>query len=67
MAHLVVNLAARVWVNFCDERLDSPLLCKELLIMAVLLLGLVLMSVYIFAGVNSDVCGVARPEFWSEA
>jgi hypothetical protein len=67
MAHLVVNLAARVWINFCDECLNSPLLCKELLIMAVLLLGLVLKSVYKFAGVNSEVCGVARLEFWSEA
>jgi len=41
MAHVVVNLAAGVWVDFCDERLDSPLLCKQLLIMAILLLGLV--------------------------
>ena len=52
MAHLIINLAARVWIDFCDERLDSPLLCKQLLIVAILLLGLVLKLVYRSAGVN---------------
>jgi len=40
MAPVVVNLAAGVWIDFCDECLDPPLLCKELLVMAILLLGL---------------------------
>jgi hypothetical protein len=50
MAHLIINLAARVWIHFCDECLDPPLLCKQLLIMTILLLGLVLMLVYKSAG-----------------
>ena len=50
---MIVNLAARVWIDFCDKCLDSPLLCEQLLIMAILLLGLLLMLVYKSAGVNS--------------
>ena len=58
MAHLIINLAARVWIDFCDERLDSPLLCKQLLIMAILLLGLVDVSIQVRNLHNSEVRGV---------
>jgi hypothetical protein len=48
VAPVVINLATGIRIDFCDISLDSPLLGQELLIMAVLLLGLIsCVSVYI--------------------
>jgi hypothetical protein len=40
VAPVIINFTASVRIDFCDESLDPSLLGQELLIVAVLLLGL---------------------------
>lgn len=46
MASLVVDLTTGLWIDLRNVLLDSPLLGKELLVLAVRLVGLVSLSAY---------------------
>jgi len=45
VAPVIVDFTARVWIDLCDECLDSSLFGQELLVMAIFLLGLATMLV----------------------
>jgi hypothetical protein len=58
VAPVIINFTARVRIDLCDESLDPSLLGQELLIMAVLLLGLAMVLVLYFCLAGNEAQGL---------